>query len=169
MSAAPTVHPDIATLAFLLGSWSGEGSGEYPTIPPFRYVETISFGHVGKPFLTYIQRTADAVDGRPLHAEMGYLRLPGAGRLELVVAHPTGITEIAEGTIEGSNGVERIKLRSTSVGRSASAKDVTAIERTLLFDGNEAAPVMRYTLRMAAVGQPLQYHLAAELRRVPAS
>ena len=151
------LHPDVASLAPLLGTWSGQGRGEYPTIEPFDYDESVSFTHVGKPFLAYAQRTRHRTDGRTLHGENGFWRVPAAGRLEIVIAHPNGISEIAEGTFDGA----AVQLRSTVVGRTASAKDVTVIERDFVLDGDE----LSYSLRMTAVGVPLTHHLAARLHR----
>lgn len=153
------MHPDVDPIAFLLGTWRGSGRGAYPTIDPFEYGEEISFGEVGKPFLAYRQRTWALDDGRPLHAEAGYWRPQPGGRLEVILAHPTGISEIEEGTCGGG----RIELAATTIGRTASAKEVTALTRRFEYDG---AGVLRYTVDMAAVGQPLQGHLAAELHRV---
>lgn len=155
------LHPGVAVLAPLLGSWEGRGAGEYPTIQPFGYVEEITFGHAGKPYLTYSQRTKASDDGRPLHAETGYIRVPSPGRVELVLAHPTGITEIQEGTLSVSGSTVQIELHATTIGLTASAKDVTALSRSIRIDGEE----LHYTLRLGAVGQPLQHHLAATLHR----
>ena len=157
---APKLHPDITHLEFLVGTWTGEGTGDYPTIDGFTYVEESTYGHVGKPFLTYSQKTRGA-DGKPLHAEVGYLRPVGANGLELVLAHPTGVAEIQAGTIEGQS----IRLRTTSVGLTPTAKDVRALTRSI----DVSSDTMRYVIEMAAVGQELQFHLEADLRRTPLS
>ena len=154
---APGLPEALEPLAFLLGEWVGEGEGEYPTIESFGYHEEIRFWHVGKPFLAYTQRTRHAEDGRPLHAEMGYLRPVGADGVELALAHPTGITEISTGTVIGT----RVDLATTTVGMTPTAKEVTAVERTIEVDGDR----LTYSVRMAAVGHPLQHHLSASLRR----
>ncbi|MET0698225.1 MAG: peroxynitrite isomerase [Mycobacterium sp.] len=157
----PDLHPGVAVLAPLLGTWAGRGAGEYPTIAPFGYLEEVTFGHLGKPFLAYGQRTRADDDGRPLHAETGYLRVPSAGRVELVLAHPTGITEIQEGALSVDGTAIVLELQATAIGLTASAKDVTALGRSFRIDGDE----LTYTVAMGAVGQPLQHHLAATLHR----
>ncbi|MBX3286087.1 MAG: FABP family protein [Acidimicrobiales bacterium] len=156
---APPMHPALEPLSFLLGTWSGTGHGAYPTIEPFDYLETATFGHAGKPFLAYAQRTT-APDGAPMHVETGYWRPVRPGWVELVVAHPTGVAELAEGSLQG----QRLELRTTSVSLTPTAKEVTVLERDLEVVGD----VLRYELRMAAVGEPLAFHLAAELHRQPA-
>jgi hypothetical protein len=155
------LHPGVAALAPLLGVWAGQGSGEYPTIAPFDYLEEVTFGHVGKPFLSYTQKTKAGDDGRPMHAETGFLRVPSPGRVEFVLAHPTGITEIDEGTLTVAGDTIVMDLAATTIGRTASAKEVTALGRSIRVDGDELV----YTVRMGAVGQPLQDHLTATLHR----
>jgi hypothetical protein len=157
----PTLHPDVVGLACLPGTWSGEGEGVYPTVEPFRYRETIVFGHVGKPFLSYRQATINLATGLPSHAEVGYLRGVGDGRVELVLAHPTGVAELAEGTVEPADDGITLQLRSTSVAGTATAKEVLRLERRIEVAGD----ILGYDLAMAAVGQEHQHHLTAELHR----
>lgn len=156
------MHPDVEPIAFLVGTWRGEGRGAYPTIDSFEYGEEVRFGTVpGKPFLTYQQRTWALDDQRPLHAEAGYWRPKPGGRLEVVLAHPTGISEIEEGTLAGAV----IDLTATSIGLAATAKEVKGLTRRFELVG---ADVLRYEVQLEAAGQRLQGHLTAELRRVDA-
>jgi hypothetical protein len=159
---AAELHPDVAVLAPLLGTWEGTGAGEYPTIDDFSYLESITFSHVGKPFLAYTQRTRHPDTGLPMHAEAGYLRVPVPGSIEIVMAQPTGLAEIYEGAVVGGDGPLVIDVRSISIGSTRTAKQVAITERTISVTGDD----LRYTFRMAAVGQPLTHHLSATLRRV---
>jgi len=155
----PALHPDIAHLDWLLGTWAGKGAGEYPTIESFPYTEHVTFGHVGKPFLAYSQKTKHGETGLPLHAESGYLRPVGADRVEFLNVQPSGIMEIYEGVIKGT-GLDLVALH---IARSDTAKEVT--EATRQFRVNVDKGTLSYTMQMAAVGQPLQHHLQAVLSR----
>jgi len=98
------------------------------------------------------------VTGLPLHAEAGFLRPQGDGRIELVLAQPSGITELLEGAVEGRD----IQLASTAVVGTASAKSVTATERRFWVDGE----VLHSSVAMAAVGLDLQHHVVSEMYRL---
>lgn len=155
------LHPDLESLAPLLGTWAGQGAGKYPTIQPFAYLEEVVISHVGKPFLAYAQKTKAVADGKPLHAETGYLRVPQPGYVELVLAHPSGITEIEVGQYSLTGDLVEVELSSTTIGLTPTAKEVTALSRSFRVAGDE----LTYSVRMGAVGQPLQDHLAAVLHR----
>lgn len=151
------MHPAVEPLAFLLGTWTGEGDGAYPTIAPFRYREEIRFTENGKPFVAYAQRTWALDDGRPLHSEAGFLRPLGDGvGVEYLLAQPTGIAEIGAGSLRGT----RLAL-AARVTRTATAVEVEEVERDLEVEDD----VLRYELRMALPEVTLRRHLVATLRR----
>ena len=82
---------------------------------------------------------------------------PGRTRVELILAQPTGAAEVHEGTMDDGE----LMLRTTVVARSATAKEITEVERVYRLQGDQ----LDYRLAMAAVGQPLTHHLAGRLVR----
>jgi nitrobindin-like protein len=155
---APELHRDLQPLAFLLGTWRGEGTGEYPTIDPFSYVEELTFDHVGDTFLCYQQASWSPIDRAPIHFERGFLRPGEAGRIEFTLAHPIGLTEVAEGALIGTS----FELSSTEVGRTTTGLTTTVVTRRYQVDGD----MMRYRTDMATDETPMALHLEAELHRV---
>lgn len=156
------LHPFLRGVDWLIGTWEGTGRGIYATIEPFDYGEEIRFSDVGRPFLLYAQRTWSLADGQPLHAETGWLRPREDGRIELIVAQATGVGEVDEGTVDG----RRISLDSVAVTPTSTGASASQVSRRIEVSADGST--LRYTLDMEAVGQPLQRHLEAELRRVGA-
>jgi hypothetical protein len=133
----------------------------YPTIESAQFGQEITFGQNGKPYLIYSSRTwlldEEGHIGRPLAMETGFWRPQPDGELEVVLAHPTGITEIYLGVVTGT----KIEMATDAVVRTATAKEVTAGRRLYGLVGADLA----YAYDMAAVGQPLQPHVSAQLKR----
>lgn len=162
MHGSPALHEDVRPLEFLIGAWRGEGAGRYPTINPFTYGEEVRFWHIGRPFLVYSQATWSLDDGSPMHGETGFWRPKPEARLEVVLAHPSGVVEVEEGSLAVDRGAIRIELATITVGQTTTAKSVDALTRSFRGEGDS----LSYSVGMAAVGQTLQHHLGAELRRV---
>lgn len=156
MDRAPIAQ--LEPLSFLLGTWRGTGEGIYPTIDAFRYEEEARFTHTGRPFLVYSSKTWHPDDGRPMHAESGFIRIADEGRIEMVIAHAFGITEIGEGAVNGSS----LEVTSQALASSSTAKSVDEISRTLLVE----AEVLSYEIGMSYGGHELQNHLKARLAKV---
>ena len=77
----------------------------------------------------------------------------------MTLAHPLGLTEVAEGTNRGG----QIELSSTSVARTpVGASAVTSLERRYVVSGD----VMDYEVQMATDGTPLVLHITGRLERV---
>ena len=153
------LHPNLMPVSELVGTWQGPGHGDYPTIENFEYTEELTFTDVGKPFLHYAQRTWSPA-GVAMHVETGYVRVPGDGTIELVLALPTGQTELAEGSLIMAEDGFEAELTSQVVN-SASAKAVETTVRRLRLAGDE----LRTEFEMAAVGIELTLHLSSVLTR----
>ncbi|GGQ80712.1 heme-binding beta-barrel domain-containing protein [Streptomyces flaveolus] len=160
----PEPHPWITPALALLGSWRGSGSGGYGTLAAgFSYEQEITFSHDGRPFLRYEARAwltdAEGRPQRPSGRETGWWRVGADGYLEAVVAHPLGIVTTYVGRISG----DEIEMASRDMAVTPLAKEVTASRRRLTLHGDELTVVQE----LEAVGQPLQQHLSARLRRRP--
>jgi hypothetical protein len=163
------VPAPLAPLAFLLGTWRGEGVGGYEGMEGFRYLQEVTFSCDGRPFLSYVSRTwllgtlGGRVEGTPLATETGFWRMgvdetAGTSQVEVMLAHPFGIAEIYVGTVTGT----KIDLDSNVVIRTSTARDVNRSVRLYgRVDGDLA-----YAVDMAAEGKPLQSHLSARLSPV---
>ncbi|WP_052863066.1 nitrobindin family protein [Streptomyces niger] len=160
---APAPHALLAPVLGLLGTWTGRGSGEYPTLAEdFTYAQEVTFRHDGRPFLSYEARAwlldADGAPLRPAARESGWWRLQPDGRVEALITQPTGIAEILVGRV----GDGTVDLATHQVACTPTAKEVTATRRRYTLTD---ADTLDFGHDLAAVGQPLQHHLAARLRR----
>ncbi len=155
------LHPNCGPVAWLLGTWRGNGHGDYPTIEKFTYGQELIFTHDGRPFFHYMARswlTDDAGEKvRDAAIETGFLRCPEPGRVEFLLTHSSGISELWMGSAE--NG--QLDLVTDAVLRTETAKEVGGGKRLY---GNVEGDLL-YAYDMAAVGQPLQPHLWARLKR----
>jgi len=175
----PEEHPAITPFSFLLGRWKGTGKGDYPTIKPFDFFQEVTFSHIGKPYLIYTSRTwrlaaeengdlardenGDLIRTERLAVETGFWRPQPENHVEVLLAHPTGITEIYHGNLTGPTSVEMV---TDAVARTETAKPYLAGKRLyglVPSQTREGEKDLAYAFDMAAMGQPLTPHLWAVL------
>lgn len=154
--------PELLPLAWMIGRWEGAGVVGYPTIESVNFGQEIIVSNDGRPFLEWQSRTWLLNDAgeqvRPLATELGFWRPAGDGEVELLLTHPTGIVEMYHGTVEPA----KIEVRTDGVIRSPLAKEYNAGHR--LYGLVESQ--LMWAMDMAAMGQPLQSHASAQLKRV---
>ena len=156
--------PALAPLAWLVGRWEGAGVVGYPTIESANFGQEIVCSHDGRPFLEWQSRTwlLDEAGNkvRSLAVELGFWRVLEDGEIELLLTHPTGVVEMYVGRRDPVR--PSVELRTDGVLRSPAAKEYNAGTRLYgLVDSQ-----LFWAMDMAAVGESLQSHVAAQLKRV---
>ena len=159
----PNIHPNCAPLAWLIGTWAGNGHGEYETIDDFQFGQEVLFQQDGRPFIHFMSRSW-IVDENGDHVreaaqETGFIRPQEDRTLEVVMAHNTGFIEIWHGELHPDQ--PRFEIVSDAVARTATAKEYAGGKRLYGYVNGD----LLYAFDMAAMGKELQPHTHAQLRR----
>jgi len=157
-------NPEVSALvSALIGTWEGNGTGDYPTIEPFTYREETTFSARGDhPALLYEQRTwRQTSDGEVVsHWETGFLRLSSDHSATMINAQG-GRAETMIGTWQRRNNKWRIELTSTAY---AGDKRTVKSTRTLTFD--DVSLTYEMLMETTATGS-MSLHLTADLTKQP--
>lgn len=155
-------HPDVeAIVSELLGTWTGEGEGQYPTIESFRYRETTEIvQRDDHPALRVDQRTwrlTNAGDATS-HWETGLLRISSDGSARFHDAQP-GRSETMAGTWERESDGWSIALSST--GYAGDDRVLASVRHFRLRPGE-----LEYEMQMETTAtRQMLLHLRATLRK----
>ena len=125
------IHELCAPLAWMIGSWHGNGHGDYPTIEGFHFGQELVFQQDGRPFIHYFSRAwivdEDGAFVRNAAQETGFLRPQADRTVEVVMAHNTGFVEVWHGEIHPDR--PQLEMVTDTVARTATAKAYTAGKR----------------------------------------
>lgn len=170
-SATPKLPAELEPLSWLIGTWVGVGTGTYPGIEDFRFGQEVMFTTDGRPFLQYWSRSWILDDAgnrvRPGATESGFWRPRPGNEVEVLLSHATGYVEVYLGDVQITSLEDsritgaRAELRSDVVARTPSAKEYSAGHRLY----GLVAGKLGWAFDMAAMGQPMGNHLAAQLTR----
>ena len=175
--------PEVYPLAWLVGTWRGEGVVDYPGIDEATFTEEIVIASDGGPYLSYTSTirlitapsdTGALVDEPPApvwHTESGYWRISAERPttwgltddqhpVELLIADPSGHVAVYIGAV----GKGRIDLVSDAIARVESGADVCAAKRLYGLVNGE----LMWAHDIAAFGHPMQSYASGRLARVEA-
>lgn len=167
----PSELPEpLIPLAWLIGTWVGVGLGQYPTIDDFRFGQELRFWTDGRPFLYYqslswvldengeklSQGASESGFWRPKEESLEVLMTYSSGYAEFMVGKNT-VTQIQDAVITAAN----LKLDTDVIVSTPTAKEYKASERLYGLNGGD----LFWTMDMAAVGEGMQNHLSAQLKR----
>lgn len=157
------IHPNCARLAWIIGTWAGNGHGEYEGIDDYQFGQEVIFQQDGRPFIHYMSRSwiidAEGNHVREAAQETGFIRPQPDGTLEVVLAHNLGFVEIWHGQLDPE--APRFEIVTDAVARTSTAKAYTAGKRLYGYVNGD----LLYAYDMAAMGKELQPHTHAQLVR----
>lgn len=151
-------------LELLAGEWAGTGAGEYPTIEPFEYQESLRFTpDETRPIIHYEQKTRRRNDEQaafnPSHWETGFIELLPDNQVAVANAQSGGRVEVMEGMAEPAANGLILRLQSTHFANDSRMEEAT---RTITVEGD----ILHYTMHMRTAAVPhLAIHLEATLQR----
>jgi len=161
MNENSTTISQLFTL--LVGTWNGEGRGQYPTVTSFDYRETLTFTRRDEKTLAYEQRTQKRYDGQTewleSHWENGFIRILENDELELTSAQ-IGRVEVLIGTSETHGNLIRIHFMSKTI-----TNDPRMVSSARTFELESDS--LRYEMEMqtTAVERSMK-HLETSLQRM---
>lgn len=162
LRSGPDLDHSLLSLLPFVGFWRGTGKGGFPAETEYDFAQEIILSHDGRPFLHYESRAWLIDDeGRPVRQafrEIGWWRPASDDGVEVLLAHPTGVSEVYLGRVDGL----KVELASDVVARTETADTVSASRR--LYGIVEGA--LLYAVDLAANGEPLQPHVSGRLTRV---
>jgi len=148
----------------LQGTWKGQGSGKFPTIDSFKYMEELTFEVNRKyPLIHYEQKTILIATQKPSHWESGFIRIIDDNMIEISNAQDSGRVEVLRGKmIQQSDAGFEILLVSTVL---ANDPRMISTNRTFKLEDNtlECTQAMATNTTKEAVMFP---HLNSILNKV---
>ena len=129
----------------------------------FAFGQEVIFQQDGRPFIHYMSRSwildAEGNHVREAAQETGFIRPQPDGTLEVVLAHNLGFAEIWYGEIHPEQ--PRFEITTDAVMRTQTAKEYVGGKRLYGYVNGD----LMYAFDMAAMDQPLQSHIHAQLTR----
>lgn len=155
---------NIKALAFLVGTWRGEGTASFPSINTTGYFDEIIFElDEDTEVISYIQKTCYKIDGakgKTLHMESGYIKIKESGACELSNSQSNGRTEVLNllmmrpGKVKQLYFVSHLFLNDPRMIKS---------KRDITVEGD----VMKYEMKMATQkNTEVQTHLVSTLYKI---
>ena len=162
MASPSDATPCMTFLASLLGTWTGAGTGHFPTIKDFAYGTEQTFARVPVKTKAYFLSTSGQTwpPGKRgeagMHFDSGFLRCRDANTADWALAHNFGATEMLVGAVaaDGKSAV----FKSTSIGNGdgetvATQREVRVAGAALAQDfsmATKSVPAMTHHLADAA-------------------